>query len=324
MAIVLATYNGETYLQEQLDSLMRSTFSDFEIFIRDDGSSDKTCNIIQEFVDRNPGKVHWIKDGETGGNACGNFMRLFKYVFEVGTFSYVMCMDQDDLWHSDKIQKTMEAMKEAEKENEKEIPILVHTDLRVVDQDRNEIAHSFAEYSMLNPNVKKVNRILAYNNVTGCTMMLNKKLLEMCVCGSTDIFMHDWWCALIAAAFGEIKYLKEQTIDYRQHVHNTIGASNNKNIRTVLKKASQFMKKINRKETLFDKTIRQAEVFNSAFGKRMSPELKKIIEAYCRLGYMGRIARLHSICKYGFWSQGTYRCFGQIVYLILHKKEYGT
>lgn len=321
IAIVLATYNGELYLREQLDSVMSASYQKFQVFIRDDGSKDHTCEIIQEYEETYPGKICRIQDGKNIKSASGNFMQLFRHLIDKREFSYVMCMDQDDIWNVDKIFMTLSTMKKAEAKWGQDIPILVHTDLRVIDQQRREIARSFMEYSRLDPDVTDFYRMLAYNNVTGCTMMLNRKLLEMSIRGTEGMFMHDWWCALIASAFGKIVFLNKQTLDYRQHMSNTVGASDNRSFRTLINKTRGFLKKVSCNETLFDQTIQQAKVFRKAFLEEMDRDILEGTTSYCNLGSMSRVRRFQIFLRYGFWSQGIARCLGQIAFLIMHKRE---
>lgn len=320
VAILLATYNGEQYLQEQLESVLKSSYKNFKIFIRDDGSKDKTCEIIKEYSETYPDQFYWVKDRHQIKSAQGNFMQLFRFAKDLKEFSYFMCMDQDDVWHKNKIEITLCTLKKVENEYGKDKPVLVHTDLNVIDQKGELIAQSFIKYSMISPRVTKFSRMLAYNNVTGCTMMMNRSLLEMCICDSKDIFMHDWWCALIASAFGKIVFVNQQTIDYRQHLNNTVGASNNKSFFTVFRKFQRFLKKVHRGETLFDKTISQARRFRKHFIGQMSERQRELTETYCSLCSIGRVKRLYIIFKYNFWSQGIVRRIGQIAYLILKTK----
>jgi hypothetical protein len=104
------------------------------------------------------------------------------------------------------------------------------------------IAESMSEYQKLDCKNLKLSRMLMQNAVTGCTMMINKALRDKVILytDSNRIIMHDWWASLIAAQFGEIAYLKEATILYRQHGENSVGALDSNNVSYILKKGRQF------------------------------------------------------------------------------------
>ncbi len=141
--ILLSTYNGSKYLKEQLDSLLSQTYKDIEIIVRDDGSSDDTLDILKSYD---------IKLLETKQNlgAMGSFAELLSYAVANSDSEYFMFCDQDDVWNSQKIEKTLEKMQGME-EKFGDIPLLVHTDLEVVDEELNTINSSFMKYQNINP-----------------------------------------------------------------------------------------------------------------------------------------------------------------------------
>lgn len=136
-----------------------------------------------------------------------------------------MFSDQDDYWYRDKIKVTLEKMKSVQ-ENNCQLPILVHTDLEIVDSDLNTISFSIGKYQGFKFEQESINRLLVGNTVTGCTVMINKILLHMTkgLNDTSKIIMHDWWLALLASEYGKIGFIDESTIKYRQHTDNTIGA----------------------------------------------------------------------------------------------------
>lgn len=219
VAILLATYNGEKYLPELLKSIVSQTFNDYCCFIHDDGSKDGTLQVVREYCGLYPDKFVLV-DGETTRAAKSNFMYLLKCV----EADYVMFCDQDDVWLPGKMEITRDAMKNAE---EQEKPIVVYSDLKIVDSKLNTIDPSYYHYTMKNPMQNSLIDLLKTNVTVGCTMMMNKALSKKAL-GLTNIdniFMHDWWLSLIAAAEGTLVYIDQQTILYRQHNDNTIGAT---------------------------------------------------------------------------------------------------
>lgn len=169
VCILLATYNGEKYIGEMIDSILNQDYENFVIVLSDDASSDSTPEILEEYAQRYSQKVNLYHSGMHFGCAQKHFMHLLR---QFSDYSHIMFCDQDDIWHKDKISKTMKKMVELEKDHDISVPILVHTDLRVVDSNLNEIAPSFCKYSNLNGNRLAVNQLLVQNVVTGCTVMI--------------------------------------------------------------------------------------------------------------------------------------------------------
>ncbi len=219
--ILLGVYNGEKYLPELLDSITRQTCPYWTLTIRDDGSTDDSGEIISNFSDRHPEKVRILKD--EAGNVGPNLN--FGALLENSAAPYVMCCDQDDVWLEGKIEKTLSAMKAAEAKQGHDTPLLVHTDLTITDENLTPVADSMWRYQKLLPKIADHPlRLLAQNVVTGCTMMLNRKAVQVSIPVSPDAIMFDWWAALQTCKHGKIIALDEPTIFYRQHGKNAIGA----------------------------------------------------------------------------------------------------
>ena len=171
VAILLATYQGERYLRAQLDSLLGQSEAGWKVFAHDDGSKDGTAAILREYAARDPERFCLIEGAGTGG-AKNNFLFLTGQV----EASYYMYCDQDDVWLPDKVEVTLRAMKELEREQGRDRPCLVHTELKVVDASLREICPRLSEYQGIEPGKLTLGRLLAQNTVTGCTMMINRAL----------------------------------------------------------------------------------------------------------------------------------------------------
>lgn len=220
VAILLATYNGEVYLKEQLDSIIRQTYQNFTIYVRDDESTDRTLEIINEYTRKYPDKIYIIDNGTKKLGAAKSFMKLL----EIIDSDYYMFCDQDDVWLPDKIELTLNKMQQVELCNPN-LPITIHTDLHVVGESLELTQVSFWESMKLNPCIlQQVNYISVCNCVTGCTMMINKIARVFSLPMPDDAPMHDHWIAYICAYNGIIDNLSNQTILYRQHSNNTVGA----------------------------------------------------------------------------------------------------
>ncbi len=214
LQILMATHNGVLYLKEQLDSLFAQSHRNFELIVSDDASTDGTLELLKEYPIT-------LLSHKTPLGCKANFSHLLNY----SSASYVAFSDQDDIWHPEKIAVTLKAIKQAEAQNPPGTPILVHTDLKVVSNSLEPLSTSFWTFAGLDPfHYSAFSSLLVQNCVTGCTLMINRPLADLVSQIPPEAKMHDWWIALTAAAFGKIVALPLQTISYRQHASNTLGA----------------------------------------------------------------------------------------------------
>lgn len=302
VTILLAVYNGEKYLKEQIESLLNQSFSDINIIIRDDGSSDNSVSIINDFCQKHPEKISCIS-----GNSTGSAKKNFATLLDACDDEYIMFCDQDDVWHHDKVEQTLKVMQRAEAEN-KELPILVHTDLAVADERLNVISNSFFDFQKISF-VMSLPQLLVQNNVTGCTVMINRALKQKCGAIPNECIMHDWWLALVAEAFGKIDCISKATIYYRQHGGNQVGA-----------KASYGWAFIKRKlATLgevrknYNATYTQAKAFLDCYGKDLSENQYDIINTYCQIPKMCKFKKIKTVNKCGFKKCTQLRVLGQYI-----------
>ncbi len=299
--ILLATYNGEKFIREQLDSILNQDYENWMIRACDDASKDSTYEILQEYAERFPEKFV-VKKNEVGfGSAKLNFMNLIQN----STCKYVMCCDQDDVWLPNKISLTLEEMKKQEKDG---IPVLVHTDLKVVDKDLNIMGESFFEYSKLNKNLT-YNDLLIQNSVTGCTTMLNQELVSLLKreMEMDKILMHDWIAALIAAAKGSIGFVDCPTMLYRQHGVNSVGAKRY-GISLFLAK----LKNSDIKKALMD-TAKQAEEVARLYKDELDEETYQLTYQYSQIFKTSKWKRISFYRKHHIFKKGLSRKICQIL-----------
>jgi glycosyltransferase involved in cell wall biosynthesis len=218
--ILLATYNGEKYLNQQIDSIITQTYKDWQLLIRDDLSTDNTVNIIKNHTCKYPDKIRPIEDNKGHLGLAQNFGALL----ELALSEYIMFCDQDDIWLPNKIELTLNTMKAAG-QTWPNTPLLVHTDLKVVDETLNPIAESFWKLHRISPESDcQLKKIIYRNIVTGCTVMINKKAKEISMPFPPEARIHDWWIALNVVKYGKIIHIAMPTVLYRQHIANLIGA----------------------------------------------------------------------------------------------------
>lgn len=294
--ILLVTYNGEKYLQEQVESLLNQTYTNWRILIRDDGSTDSTISLIETLACEYPDKIIFIKDN------LGNLgpAQSFSQLLEISDASYVAFCDQDDVWFENKLEIQMKEMKLKEKLYGQETPILIHSDLIVADHKMKEISASFWKYQNLNPTkMNKLNVLLVQNFVTGCTSLLNKKLVDISRPIHKNAIMHDWWVALMAISNGIIVNVNTPTVYYRQHEGNTIGA-NEWGIRYIYKLTWKKFPSI--KNSLLATKIQAAALQEKACSNEKSAS---IVNSYVSLfdrSWLWRHVQVvkHKFNKYGF------------------------
>lgn len=227
IAILMATYNGAKYLQEQIDSILSQSSRQWHLYIHDDGSSDGTVELLNDYAGKYPEWVT-VMDYPSQGGPLQNFMSLLEKV----EADYYMFSDQDDVWHQDKIKKEIERMYNEENVRTNKVPIIVYSDLFVVDAKLNKISDSFLTYSGIHPEfLTTFNELGASNLITGCTMLFNHAVKEFVQHPFTAATMHDAWITLCTVkANGVLAYLSEPLIYYRQHGGNTLGAVNIKKL----------------------------------------------------------------------------------------------
>ena len=226
IAILLSTYNGEKYLANQLSSIITQSYTNYKLYIVDDGSNDKTVEIINEFANSDKRVVKLYKKSVHDG-PCISFMWLLEQIY---ADFYFFC-DQDDVWMSDKIKKSM-ALAEQCSTNK---PLLIHSDLKIVDESMHLLYNSFWEFNgTKHAEFSSFDFHCAYNNIPGCAMLINKVTRDLSLPIPKSAKMHDAWIALVVSYNeGLILAINEPLIYYRQHTNNTIGARES---RTILQK----------------------------------------------------------------------------------------
>lgn len=301
IAILMATYNGEKYICQQIDSILSQTCKDWELYIHDDGSTDNTIAALESYVEKYPNKIHLI-DGKSTGGAKYNFFYLFGQV----EAPYYMTCDQDDVWLDKKIELTYDKMLTIE--NKADVPCLVYTELRVVDSELNTIADTMSGYQSLDCHKRTINQFILQNSVTGCTMMVNRALRDKML-RITDIdntIMHDWWAALVAAQFGKTAFIDEPTILYRQHGDNSLGALG-------INKLSYIVRRVWQKKQI-QESMRLGRLQAREFAKTYNLPADSLAVRYAALEGKSRLVRQRFYKENDMYKTGTMRRLGQAVW----------
>ncbi|MGS2778916.1 glycosyltransferase family 2 protein [Robertmurraya sp. GLU-23] len=259
--ILLSTYNGEKYIKEQLESLIKQDYPNINILIRDDGSKDSTFHLVEDFQEKHS-TIKSIK-----GKNVGVISSFFELAQHADADFFAFC-DQDDYWKPSKLSRAISLL---EKEDPS-IPLLYFSKLDLVDDQLQ-----FLKHSQIPPRGTGLENALIQNIATGCTIVFNRAMLELFksrVPNVEKVTMHDAWFYLLATAFGKTVYDEESHLLYRQHSSNTLGMANNK-LKSAMIRYKNFQK--TGKEKPFTK---QAEEFYRLFKDELSSDQRKLVEDF--------------------------------------------
>lgn len=221
IAILMATYNGEQFLSEQINSILNQTCQDWHLYVHDDGSKDATTSILANYKDKNPDKITLL-DYPSQGGACKNFLSMLEKV----EASYYMFCDQDDVWLPEKVALSLQEMKRLETLSPHKA-IVIHTDLYIVDEKLSVTYDSMWKFSGIYPQyIKTFNDAGGHTTIaTGCTMFFNQTAKECCNLSATKAIMHDCWlCLCTLKQGGMVHGINKQLVLYRQHDNNCLGS----------------------------------------------------------------------------------------------------
>lgn len=210
--VLLSTYNGAQYIEEQLNSIIKQKKVIVKILIRDDGSTDSTLGILRKYKE----KYNFIDliEGENLGS-CGSFFCLMEYAYQHYRQKYYAFSDQDDFWEEDKLFNAILGI------GQYDSPCLYCSNLKIVNKNLE-----FQKFMYENKPIIKKNESLINNFATGCTTVINRELLELysSLKRPKNAVMHDWWLYCLANYFGTVIYDSNAYILYRQHENNVYGA----------------------------------------------------------------------------------------------------
>lgn len=283
--ILLSTWNGERWLPELLDSLIKQTFQDWQLLVRDDGSTDKTLHILVEWGIQHPDKLAGLVTDEIQIGSKLSFSRLV----EASSAPYLFFCDQDDVWFPEKVELQYLALRRLEGEFGREAPLLVHADLAVVDENKKLLSASFWEQRGFDYEQAK-QAFLMTNVVTGCATAFNRSAARMAFPLPQAAIQHDRWLALVCAWFGRLRALPHPLLLYRQHENNQIGAPANKALNTL--------------EGRIQAWSMQAEAFLHQFRSRLKDDDYRLVSAVAELRHLHGWARRRHILRHKLFKSG--------------------
>jgi hypothetical protein len=293
--VLLATYDGERFLRDQIDSILTQDYVNLRVLARDDGSSDATVSILNEYAKRLPNRFRVMPPSPGTGSPKDNFLKLM----QASSAQYICFSDQDDIWLPDKVSRTKRAMDDLESRWGADTPLLVFTDAHVVDDQLRTLHESFWAHENIEPDrIHHLALLLGRSVVTGCTMLLNRPLLELSFAMPREASMHDRWIGLLACAIGKSHAVRTQTLLYRQHDRNVAGIGES----TV--SLPELLRRLVKREARRAQWVisqRQAEAFLRAYSAELSQEHRDLLRAYLLCGAKeSRLFRIMTFIRYGF------------------------
>ena len=281
--ILMSTYNGQQFLAEQIRSIQEQSYTDWTLFIRDDGSSDNTKEILKDF-ERQDSRIHII-DSDKSDNL--GVIKSFHKLVNHDRADYYFFSDQDDVWLPNKLELSL---KEAQNYLA-DLPLMVYMDLKVVNQDLEIMTESMVKSQSHHANTELVQE-LTENTVTGGVAMINHALAEMWQ-ETDDILMHDWYLALLASAFGNLVFIDQPGELYRQHSDNVLGA------RTLSKRFKKWIRPHILFAVYWDLIKNSQKQARHLLQMPLSQSNRELIEAFVTIMDKSMLERFRILRKYG-------------------------
>ena len=281
--ILMSTYNGQQFLTEQIRSIQDQSYTDWTLFIRDDGSSDNTKEILKDF-EHQDSRIHLI-DNDKSDNL--GVIKSFHKLVNHDRADYYFFSDQDDVWLPNKLELSL---KEAQNYLA-DLPLMVYMDLKVVNQDLKIMTESMVKSQSHHANTELVQE-LTENTVTGGVAMINHALAEMWQ-ETDDILMHDWYLALLASAFGNLVFIDQPGELYRQHSDNVLGA------RTLSKRFKKWIRPHILFAVYWDLIKNSQKQASHLLQMPLSQSNRELIEAFVTIMDKSMLERFRILRKYG-------------------------
>ncbi len=298
--VLLATYNGAAFVQAQVESVLAQQCVRVTVTARDDGSSDGTVGVLDGLAAESARRMTLLPAGAATGSAGGNFAELLR----ASTGGYVALCDQDDVWQPGKLAASMERMRRLELVHGAGAPLLVFTDLAVVDEALRPVATSLWANNRIDPrDVRRLGRLLGENVVTGCTCLLNRAMVDLAMRMPRGAVMHDHWIALLACTLGRAAWLATPTVLYRQHGANAVGAAAVDT--SVAGTVRRGVSGVERRRAVRAQLETQARAFLDIYASLLSPVQRETLTAYGSLQTQGTAEQWRRMVRYGFW-RGTW------------------
>ncbi len=277
ISIAMATYNGEKYLREQLDSILVQTIQDFELIACDDCSTDSTVQILNEYAKRDSRIKVFVNEENLG------FKKNFERAIGLCSGEYIALSDQDDVWLPEHLEVLSENIGDKD---------LIGGNSLLVDENNNEMGMTFLESIKHNKNLPRCDYdffflILHQNIFQGGCILFSKALLKYAFPIPKNVSFHDWWLALVACEYKGVEYIDKCISRYRQHKKNIIGSpiNKNKNECTVDAgyKANTLMELLKKSASEYTRIIQAAIEYHLDIEKKSLKQIPYLVKNYYKI-----------------------------------------
>lgn len=273
VSVVMCTYNGERYLEQQIQSILGQTLQPDEFIVCDDCSTDGTVAILERY--QQEGKLTYQINAQQLG-LINNFKKAVSWS---AAGNHVALSDQDDIWMTDKLEKSVALLQTMNQT----LPCFVHSDLILVDEQEKVLNNSFRNELGQDKFQHNLESLLFGNFVTGCTVVMNAELKTYFETIPQGIKYHDGWLALAAFTFGQVAEITEPLIRYRKHGSNLSIAAGTKPRNRYQSVVDQLIKAIKGKDDFLLLQLETAERFYTSYQAQMSIEKKAHYQRFLAL-----------------------------------------
>jgi len=241
ISVCLATYNGEKYLKQQLESILDQSYLPDEVIVVDDASSDLTVEILKSFQEKCKSLHPQILWNLQLNRFNQGPLKSFNQALELAQGDFIFLCDQDDIWSNHKIELMLNHYVTKKEQNiiDKENRYLLYSDCSLIDDNGRifekslfqcqqkkaitNLSSSTVLSEMNSRTTENTSSLFIQNVITGCCAMLTKELRDFALPIPHSVYMHDWWLGLMAANSGQLDFIPQQLVYYRQHSHNANG-----------------------------------------------------------------------------------------------------
>lgn len=280
--ILLATYNGAAYIEEQVRSLIAQTYTQWRLLVHDDGSTDQTLAILKSLAAEDE-RVLLIEDGIVGLGVERNFIHLLRH----STAPYCMFCDQDDVWLPQKIDRMLEVMQQHDQSK----PQVLYSNAFLWSTERGIISD---KNTLTYPTTLRKTLFLN-TGIQGAAALMNSKMREIVAEPLTYYAMHDHVLLLAGLCFGEVHYLHESLMYYRQHDKNVTGNAPGSKLKKLL------LMWENRHVRLVSRVHYEGlKAFYERWQTEMQADDKLVVEAFLAMPSKQSFSRVTDIIKYRF------------------------
>jgi len=294
VTILMAVYNGEKYLREQLDSILSQTHENWQLVIRDDRSTDKSLAILTEYLQRDP-RIMLLSHGSDHGSACINFSQLAAWAASTDA-AYVMFADQDDRWKPEKVSVSLAAIFKMEQELGTDHPCMCYSTFQLMDEKGEDLPQR-----MPLPNHLPLMLMLSENYAWGCTMIINSAALKKITPIPYQAANHDYWIALVISALGNNQLIDRDLLFYRQHTQNVSG---NVDKMSFTQRFKRYVVNIHSMLKPLTENLITVQLFFNRYQQELKKEDSRQVAAFIGAYQQGVLPLLTTLMKYRIFKLG--------------------